>query len=66
MDAHLHPFSVLEDADLLTVMDEAGVDIAVLLAIDVDPDDLERPNIKEIIHNRLFEMYFFDIKKVIE
>ncbi len=66
VDVHLHPFAFLEDVHLLTEMDEAGVDIAVLLAIDVDPDDLDRPNIKEIIQSRLFEMYFFDVKKVVE
>ena len=66
VDAHLHPFAFLEDVHLLTEMDEAGVDIAVLLAIDVDPDDLDRSNIKEIIQSRLFEMYFFDVKKVVE
>jgi len=65
VDVHLHPFSLLEDNHLLTEMDGAGVDIAVLLAIDVDPEDLERPNIKRIIRNRLLEMYFFDAKKVI-
>ncbi len=66
MDVHLHPFAFLDDVHLLTEMDEAGVDISVLLAIDVDPDDLDRSNIKEIIQSRLFEMYFFDVKKVIE
>ncbi len=66
VDVHLHPFSFLEDHHLLTEMDEAGVDNAVLLAIDVDPGDLERAKIREIIHNRLLEMYFFDVEKVIE
>jgi len=47
-------------------MDEAGVNIAVLLALDVDPNNLDRPDIKEMICNRLLEMYFFDAKKVME
>ncbi len=66
VDVHLHPFSFLEDVHLLAEMDEAGVANAVLLAIDVDPSDLERPTTKETIHNRLLEMYFFDVKRVIE
>jgi predicted TIM-barrel fold metal-dependent hydrolase len=66
VDIHLHPFPFMANSDLLTEMDRAGVDIAVLLALDVDLNDLERPTIKEKIHNRLLEMYFFDVKKVIE
>jgi len=66
VDVHLHPFTLMTDDHLLTEMDKAGVDIAVLLALDVDPNDLDRPSIKKMIHNRLLEMYFFDVKKVVE
>ena len=66
IDVHLHPFTLMTDDHLLTEMDKAGVDIAVLLALDVDPNNLDRPDIKEMIHNRLLEMYFFDVKKVME
>jgi predicted TIM-barrel fold metal-dependent hydrolase len=66
VDVHLHPFALVTDNHLLTEMDKASVDIAVLLALDVDPTDLDRPNIKEMIHNRLLDMYFFDVKKVVE
>jgi len=66
VDVHLHPFTLITDDHLLTEMDKAGVDVAVLLALDVDPTDLERRNIKEMIHNRLLDMYFFDVKKVVE
>jgi Predicted metal-dependent hydrolase of the TIM-barrel fold len=66
VDVHLHPFTLITDDHLLMEMDKAGVDVAVLLALDVDPTDLDRPNIKEMIHNRLLDMYFFDVKKVIE
>jgi len=66
VDVHLHPFTLITDDHLLTEMDKAGVDVAVLLALDVDPTDLDRPNVKEMIHNRLLDMYFFDVKKVIE
>ena len=66
VDIHLHPFTLMTDDHLLTEMDKAGVDIAVLLALDVDPNDLDRPSIKKMIHNRLLEMYFFDVKRVVE
>jgi predicted TIM-barrel fold metal-dependent hydrolase len=66
VDVHLHPFALMTDSHLLMEMDKAGIDVAVLLALDVDPTSLDRPNIKEIIHNRLLDMYFFDVKKVTE
>ena len=66
IDVHAHPFTLITDDQLLTEMDKAGVDIAVLLALDVDPNDLDRPNIREMIRNRLLDMYFFDVKKVME
>jgi len=66
VDVHVHPFTLMTDNHLLTEMDKAGVDTAVLLALDVDANDLDRPNIKEMIHNRLLDMYFFDAKKVME
>jgi len=66
IDVHAHPFTLITDDQLLTEMDKAEVDIAVLLALDVDPNDLDRPNIREMIRNRLLDMYFFDVKKVME
>lgn len=66
VDVHLHPFELITDDHLLTEMDKAGVDVSVLLALDVDPYGLDRPNIKETIRNRLLDMYFFDAKKVME
>ncbi len=66
IDVHLHPFALMTDDHLLTEMDKAGVDVAVLLALDVDPTDLDRSGIKEMVHDRLLDMYFFDVKRVIE
>ncbi len=66
IDVHLHPFALIADDHLLTEMNKAGVDVAVLLALDVDPTDLDRPGIKEMVHDRLLDMYFFDVKRVIE
>jgi len=66
VDVHVHPFTLMTDDHLLTEMDKAGVDIAVLLALDVDSADLDRRDIKGMIHSRLLDMYFFDVKKVME
>lgn len=66
VDAHLHPFAFMTEDHLLTEMDKAGVDIAVILALDVDPNDLGRSNIREMVQNRLLDMFFFDVKKVME
>jgi len=66
VDVHLHPFSLMTNDHLLKEMDKAGIDVAVLLALDVDPTNLDRPNIIEMVHNRLLDMYFFDVKKVVE
>lgn len=66
VDVHLHPFSLMTDSHLLSEMSKAGVDVAVLLALDVDPKDVERPETKEMIRNRLLNMYFFDVDKVME
>lgn len=66
VDVHLHPFELITDDHLLTEMDKAGVDVSVLLALDVDPYGLDRFNIKEMIRDRLLDMYFFDAKKVVE
>lgn len=66
VDVHLHPFALMTDDHLLTEMDKAGIDIAVLLALDMDPNAVNRPKIKRVIHDRLLDMYFFDVKKVTE
>ncbi len=66
VDVHVHPFTPMTDDQLLTEMDKAGVDVAVLLALDVEPNDLDSPDIREMIRNRLFDMYFFDVGTVME
>lgn len=66
VDIHVHPFALMTEDQLLTELDNAGVDIAVLLALDVDPNDLDRPEIKQMISNRLLDMYFWDAKRVME
>ena len=66
VDVHIHPFALLTEDHLLTELDKAGVDVAVLLALDVDPKDLDRSEIKQMVSNRLLEMYLWDAKRVSE
>jgi len=66
VDVHVHPFTLITEEHLLTELDNAGVDIAVLLALDVDSNDLERPEIRKMISSRLLDMYFCDAKRVME
>ena len=66
VDVHIHPFAFLTEDHLLTELKKAEVEIGVLLALDVDPKDLDSPQTKKMISNRLLEMYFWDAKKVVE
>ena len=66
VDVHVHPFELVTDDHLLRELDKAGVDVGVLLALDVDPQDLDRAEIKEMVSNRLLDMYFWNAKEVME
>jgi len=66
VDVHIHPFALLSEEQLITELDNAEVELGVLLALDVDPRDLDSPQTREMISNRLLEMYFWDAKKVME
>jgi len=66
VDAHVHPLTLITEEHLLSELDKAEVDTCVLLALDVDSSDLDRPEIKEMVSNRLLDMYFWDAKKVVE
>lgn len=66
VDVHVHPLSLITEEQLLKELDEAEVDICVLLALDVDSHDLDRPEIKKMVSDRLLDMYFWDPKKVVE
>ena len=66
VDVHIHPFALLSEDQLLAELNNAEVELGVLLALDVDPMDLDSPQTKEMISNRLLEMYFWDAKKVME
>lgn len=66
VDVHVHPLALITEEHLLKELDEAEVKRAVLLALDVDSNDLDRPEIKEMVFDRLLDMYFWDAKKVVE
>jgi len=66
VDAHVHPLTLITEEHLLDALDKAEVDACVLLALDVDSSDLDRPEIKEMVSNRLLDMYLWDAKKVVE
>lgn len=52
VDAHVHPKMGAEA--LLAEMDQAGVDYAVLLAVDTDPTDIRRPDLRRQTRFRFF------------
>jgi len=66
IDVHIHPFALLTEDHLLTELNNAGVEVGVLLALDVDPKNLDRPQTKRMVSNRLLDMYFWDAKEVTE
>jgi predicted TIM-barrel fold metal-dependent hydrolase len=66
VDVHVHPLTLITEEHLLRELDNAEVDMCVLLALDVDSKDLNRPEIEEMASNRLLDMYFWDAKKVVE
>ena len=66
IDFHIHSFALLTEDHLLTELNNAGVEVGVLLALDVDPKNLDRPQTKKMVSNRLLEMYFWDAKEVME
>jgi len=66
IDVHIHPFALITEDQLLAELNKAGVDLGVLLALDVDPLDLDRADIKDMVFNRLLDLYVYDVKRVTE
>ncbi|MFB0569542.1 MAG: hypothetical protein ACETV0_08030, partial [Nitrososphaeria archaeon] len=61
IDFHVHPLlSIVSEKALLHEMNVASVSRAVLLAIDVDPADLERKTVRQMILQRLLGSYVWD------
>lgn len=56
IDIHVHPF--LHETKILNEMKRAGVNHAVLLAVDADPLDVEKPEIKSKLRKRHLESLF--------
>jgi predicted TIM-barrel fold metal-dependent hydrolase len=53
IDIHVHPF--FHETEILNEMKRAGVDHAVLLGVDTDPSDVEKPEIKNRLRQRHLE-----------
>ena len=53
IDAHVHPF--LSEINILDEMKKAEVDYAVLLGVDADPSDIEKPEIRSKLRERHLE-----------
>lgn len=61
IDFHVHPvLPALTEEDLLDQMKLASVTRAVLLAIDVDPANLERETVRQVVLQRLLGSYVWD------
>ncbi len=67
IDVHIHPLlTLITENDLLTEIRKANVDLGVLLALDVDPNDLELTEIRNMISQRCLNLYVWDTPRVIE
>lgn len=53
IDIHVHPF--LHEKEILDEMKKASVDYAILLGVDTDPLDIEKPEIKKKLRERHLE-----------
>jgi predicted TIM-barrel fold metal-dependent hydrolase len=52
VDTHIHP--KMPPEELLAELDAAGVSVAVLLAVDTDPADIQRPDLRRQTRFRFF------------
>lgn len=56
LDIHVHPFH--RETEILNEMRRAGVDQAVLLGVDADPLDVDKPEVKNRLRSRHLESLF--------
>ncbi|MGQ9641344.1 MAG: amidohydrolase family protein [Candidatus Bathycorpusculaceae bacterium] len=56
IDIHVHPFH--RETEILNEMRRAGVDHAVLLGVDADPLDVDKPEVKNRLRSRHLESLF--------
>ncbi len=65
IDIHMHPlFNFITEDDLLKASEEAGVDYGILLALDLDPQNLDRPEVRQMLLQRLTNLYVWDAEVV--
>ena len=56
IDFHIHPFPHVSPDELLRAMDEANVERAVLIGLDIDPADIENKRVRERIEMTLLNL----------
>lgn len=65
IDIHIHPLlTFITEDDLLRELREARVDFGILLALDVDPQNLDRPKVQRTLLQRLTNLYVWDARVV--
>jgi hypothetical protein len=65
VDFHLHPaFTVVPEDSFIKELDSARVDVGVLLAIDVDHTDLDKPNVKSMLLQCLLDAHIWDLRSL--
>lgn len=63
VDIHVHPFA--SEKEILSEMERAGVDYSVLLAVDADPTDVEKPEIKKRLRQRHLKSTSFGLSHLV-
>lgn len=69
IDVHIHPLLTTYSWSvklLLSALTRAKVDLGVLLALDVDPSDLDRLEVRNLISQRCLNLYVWNASQVIE
>jgi len=67
VDVHIHPLlTLITENDLLAELKTAKVDLGVLLALDVDPKDLDRHETRNRILQHCLDLYLWDASQVIK
>ncbi len=56
IDFHVHPFPQVSPDELLRAMDEADIERAVLIGLDIDPADVENKRVRERIEATLLNL----------
>lgn len=65
IDIHIHPLlTFVTEDDLLRELREARVDFGILLALDVDPQNLDSPKVQHTLLQRLTNLYVWNARVI--